>query len=182
SKSLDNRLSVFVMLEALRALSAHQCEIFAVATTQEEVGLRGASAAAYHLKPDVGIALDVTLALDYPGGTEADQITQLGKGTAIKIMDTSLLCHPKLVRHLRDLADEHDIPYQLEVLHLGGTDSGAIQRSRGGVPSCTLSTPCRYVHTVNEMASIGDIDASISLLREFLETAHTRRYDYTDEE
>ncbi|MBC8104490.1 MAG: M42 family peptidase, partial [Cytophagales bacterium] len=71
SKSLDNRLSVFVMLEALRALSAHQCEIFAVATTQEEVGLRGASAAAYHLKPDVGIALDVTLALDYPGGTEA---------------------------------------------------------------------------------------------------------------
>ncbi len=181
SKSLDNRLSVFVMLEALRAMGAHQCEIFAVATTQEEVGLRGAGAAAYHLQPDIGIALDVTLAMDYPGGNEAEQVTKLGGGTAIKIMDNSLLCHPKLVRHLRDIAEENDIPYQIEILNAGGTDAGAIQRSRGGVPSCTLSTPCRYVHSVNEMASISDIDASISLLREFLEDAHKRRHDYADE-
>ena len=99
SKTLDNRLSVFMMIEALKILGAHQCEIYAVATVQEEVGLRGAIPAAYHIKPDIGIALDVTLAGDYAGGTEQDQITRLGKGTAIKIMDSSLICNPKLVRH-----------------------------------------------------------------------------------
>ncbi len=178
SKTLDNRLSVFIMLEALRILGAHQCEIYAVATVQEEVGLRGATTAAYHLKPDVGIALDVTLAGDYPGGAEQDSITRLGKGTAIKIMDSSLLCHPQVVRHFRDVAEQHDIPYQLEILPRGGTDAGGIQRSRGGVPSFTLSTPTRYVHTVNETASVSDIEASISLLKEYLEDVHTRTYGY----
>jgi len=180
SKSLDNRLSVFIMIEALRQLGAHQCEIYACATTQEEVGLRGATSAAYHVKPDIGIALDVTIAADYPGGVDSEQITQLGKGTAIKIMDSSLICHPKLVRHFRDIAEQHDIPYQLEILSRGGTDAGGIQRSRGGVPSFTLSTPCRYVHTVNETASIRDIEGSIELLKEWLEDAHTKPHAYDE--
>lgn len=178
SKTLDNRLSVFILLEALKTLGEHVCDVYAVATTQEEVGLRGAATAAFHLQPDIGIALDVTLAGDYPGNPDQDQITQLGKGTAIKIMDSSLLCHPQIVRHFRDLAGQHAIPYQLEILSRGGTDAGAIQRSRGGVPSFTLSTPCRYVHTVNETASISDIEASIALLARYLEDAHTRAYSY----
>jgi putative aminopeptidase FrvX len=180
SKSLDNRLSVFVMLEALRQLSAHQCEIFAVATTQEEVGLRGSTTSAYHIKPDIGVALDVTLAGDYPGCSESEQVTRLGLGTAIKIMDSSLICHPKLVRHFRDVAEQHEIPYQLEILPRGGTDAGGIQRSRGGVPSFTLSTPCRYVHTVNEMASVHDIECSIELLKEWLQDSHTQSYGWED--
>jgi endoglucanase len=178
SKTLDNRLSVFQMIEALRVLSSHQCDIYAVATVQEEVGLRGATTAAYHLNPDIGIALDVTIAGDIPGGSEQDRVTTLGNGTAIKIMDGSLLCHPKLVRHFRDIAEAKDIPYQLEILPRGGTDAGGIQRSRGGVPSFTLSTPCRYIHTVNETASVRDIEAGIELLCAFLEEAHTRRYGY----
>lgn len=180
SKSLDDRVSVYVMLEALRELTAHQCEIYAVATVQEEVGLRGATAAAYHLQPDIGIAIDVTLATDYPGSPEQDRVTSLGKGAAIKIMDSSLLCHPKLVRHFRDVADNHSIPYQMEILPRGGTDAGGIQRSRGGVPSFTLSIPCRYVHTVNETASIADIEASVHLLTNWLEESHTRTYGYED--
>ncbi len=181
SKTLDNRLSVFIMLEALKVLHSHQCDIYAVATVQEEIGLRGAITAAYDLKPDIGLALDVTLAGDYPGGQEQDRVTQLGQGTAIKIMDGSLICHPKLVAHFRDVAEAHDIPYQMEILPRGGTDAGGIQRSRGGVPSFTLSTPCRYVHTVNEMAAIRDIEASINLLAAYLEEAHTRQYGYADE-
>ncbi len=180
SKSLDNRLSVFVMLEALRAVGQHACEILAVATTQEEVGLRGAIPAAYALEPDIGIALDGTLANDFPGPEAHEQITRLHNGTAIKIMDSMLLSHPKLVRHFRDVAEKHGIPYQLEVLPLGGTDAGGIQRSRGGVPSFTLSTPLRYVHTVNETASLADIDASITLLARYLEEAHTRSYGHED--
>jgi endoglucanase len=173
SKSLDNRLSVFVMLEALREMSASRCTIVAVATVQEEIGLRGALPAAYAQKPDIGIALDVTLARDYPGGSEPERVTQLGKGTAIKIMDSSLICDPRLVKDFRRVAEAHSIPYQLEILAAGGTDAGAIQCSRGGVPSFTLSTPTRYVHTVNESAAVKDIEASIHLLASWLEEAHT---------
>jgi len=178
SKTLDNRLSVFIMIEALKAVSAHQCEIYAVATVQEEVGLRGATPVAYALEPDIAIALDVTLAMDIPGGDAAERVSELGKGTAIKIMDSSLLCHPRLVRHFRDVAEAHGIPYQLEILGRGGTDAGGMQRVRGGIPSFTLSTPCRYVHTVNESAAVTDIEASIQLLATWLEEAHTRQYGY----
>jgi endoglucanase len=178
SKTLDNRLSVFVMIEALRILGTHTCDVLAVATTQEEVGLRGAITSAYHLEPHIGIALDVTLANDFAGSAEQDQITRLGNGAAIKIMDSSLLCHPLIVRHFRDTAEKHGIPYQLEILPRGGTDAGAIQRSRGGIPSFTLSIPCRYVHSVNETASVADIEAAITLLARYLEDAHTRDYSY----
>lgn len=178
SKTLDNRVSVFVMIEALRAVGAHACDILAVATTQEEVGLRGATTAAYSLKPDIGIAVDITLANDFPGPADHEQVTRLGNGAAIKVMDSSLLCHPKLVRHFRDVAEKHKIPYQLEILSRGGTDAGGIQRSQGGIPSFTLSIPTRYVHTVNEMAAVSDINACIDLLARYLEEAHTRTYGY----
>ncbi len=183
SKTLDDRLSVFIMIEALRKLQGTNvtANIFAVATTQEEVGLRGATTSAYALKPDIGLALDVTLAIDIPGTPESEQITQLGNGTAIKISDSSLICHPKLVRHFRDVAEARGIKYQLELLPRGGTDAGGIQRSRGGVPSFTLSTPTRYIHTVNEMAHVADIQASIDLLAAYLEEAHTRQYGYNND-
>ncbi len=183
SKTLDDRLSVFVMIEALRKLknTPITSDILAVATTQEEVGLRGATTAAYALQPDIGIALDVTLAVDYPGHVEAERVTRLGYGTAIKISDSSLLCHPKIVRHFRDIAEEKGIKYQLEILPRGGTDAGGIQRSRSGVPSFTLSIPTRYIHTVNEMAHVEDIQATIDLLAAYLEAAHTRKYGYENE-
>jgi endoglucanase len=180
SKTLDARVAVYVMIAALRQLGTHQCDVLAVATTQEEVGLRGATTSAYALRPDIGIAIDSTLANDYPGMDEHMQVTRLGKGAAIKIMDSSLLCHPKLVRHFRDVAEAHGIPYQMEILPRGGTDAGAIQRSRGGIPSFTLSVPSRYVHTVNEMAAEADIDAAATLLARYLEDAHSRSYGYGD--
>jgi putative aminopeptidase FrvX len=176
SKSLDDRLSVYVMLEALRAVRHHEVEIVAVATTQEEVGLRGATTAAYALEPQIGIALDITLALDIPGIEEHEAITRLGKGAAIKLMDSSVISHPKLVRHFREIAEREKVPYQLEILPRGGTDAGAIQRARAGVVTMTLSVPVRYVHTVNEMAAISDIEAAVTLLARYLEEAHTGDY------
>ena len=180
SKSLDDRLLVYVMLEALRHLGHHECDIYAVATVQEEIGLRGATPAAYAINPDIAIALDITIAGDIPGGTADQQITQLGAGTAIKIMDSSLVCHPKLVRHFRDIAEQHNIKYQLEILGRGGTDAGGMQRVRGGIPSFTLSVPTRYVHTVNEMADVDDINASVEILARWLEVSHSRAYGYGD--
>ncbi|MBA3449878.1 MAG: M42 family metallopeptidase [Chloroflexia bacterium] len=178
SKALDDRVSVFVMIEALRAMGTSRAEIVAVATTQEEVGLRGAETAAFTVQPDVAIALDVTLALDVPGMPPELAVTHLGKGVAIKIMDSSHIGNPALVRHLRDLAEAHAIPYQLEILPRGGTDAGPMQRARGGAAAVTLSIPTRYVHTVNEMADRGDIAATIALLARFLEDAGSRSYGY----
>lgn len=178
SKALDDRLGVYVMIEALRMMAGSRAEILAVATTQEEVGLRGATTSGYALEPDVVVALDVTLAGDFPGGPAEQAVTRLGNGAAIKIMDSSQITHPKLLRHFRDLADQYGIRYQLEILPRGGTDAGAVQLSRSGSAAITLSMPTRYVHTVNEMANQEDIDGCVALLARFLEDAGSRDYGY----
>ena len=180
SKALDDRVGVFVMIEALRAMRQSNAEVVAVATTQEEVGLRGAQTAAFDVHPDVAVALDTTLALDIPGMPSELAITHLGRGVAIKVMDSSHIANPGLLRHLRDLAEADGIPYQLEILPRGGTDAGAMQRVRGGAAAVTLSIPSRYVHTVNEMANREDIAAAINLLARFLEDAGARSYGYDE--
>lgn len=176
-KAMDDRAGVFVMIEALRALGTHQVDVAAVATVQEEVGLRGATTAAFGVEPDIGIALDGTLAVDVPGIEECDAISLLGQGVGIKVMDSSSISDPRLVRQMRDIARRENIPFQMEILPRGGTDAGALQRTRAGVPAITLSVPTRYVHTVNEMVSEVDIQAAVTLLARFLEEAHT--FDYS---
>jgi tetrahedral aminopeptidase len=176
AKAMDDRIGVFVMYEALRALEDHEATIFAVATSQEEVGLRGAAASGQALAPTVAIALDVTLAMDVPGGGGENTISELGKGVAIKVMDGSLISHPRLVDHFREIAEREEIPHQMEILPFGGTDAGGIQRLHGGIPSITISIPCRYVHTPNEMVNAGDVENAIRLLGLYLAEAHTREY------
>jgi endoglucanase len=169
SKALDDRLGLFVMIEAVRNLRAHTAEVLAVATVQEEVGLRGATPAGYALEPDVAVALDVTLAVDVPGTEERDAITRLGAGAAFKIMDGDSISDPAIVDAFRTIAEREGIAYQMEILPHGGTDAGGIQRVRAGVPSFTLSIPTRYVHTVDEMANLADIEAAYTVLARFLE-------------
>lgn len=177
-KAMDDRVAVYVMIEALRAAGTHACDVYAVATVQEEIGLRGATAAGSAIEPDVVVAIDITLANDFPGMPEQDHITKLGKGAAIKVMDSSLICHPKVVKHFVDLAEKHEIPYQMEVLPFGGTDAGGVQRQHGGIPAFTLSIPTRYVHTVNETLHPEDVDACVALLARFIEDVHMRDYSY----
>lgn len=176
-KAMDNRIAVYVMIEAIKALGDHSVEVLAVATTQEEIGLRGATAAGAGLAPDVCIAIDVTLANDIPGITEQDYVTKLGGGTAIKIMDSSLICHPLVVKHFRSLALQHGIAFQMELLPFGGTDAAGVQKLHGGIPAFTLSVPTRYVHTVNETVHPDDLDASVELMRRYLEDAHSGVYE-----
>ena len=178
TKSLDDRVGVFVMIEAVRKAKQHGVEILAVATTQEEVGIRGAEVAAMNLKPDLGIALDVTLANDVPGAAASERITKLGDGAAIKIMDSSVISDHRIVDALRDLAVAKRIPYQMELLTKGGTDTAAIQRAGGGVPAGCISVPCRYVHSVIEMCHKKDIRASIDLLAAFITAAHAVPIDF----
>jgi endoglucanase len=175
-KAMDDRASVFVMIEALRRLSKHQATVVAVATVQEEVGTRGAETATFDVRPDVAIALDVTPSMDIPGVGESDHITRLGGGAAIKVFDSSHIGNYKLVEHLRRVAEAESIPYQMELLPRGGTDAGPMQRARTGAPATTLSTPTRYIHTVNEMVHRADLDAVATLLARYLEQAHTGDY------
>ncbi|MGF1470703.1 MAG: M42 family metallopeptidase [Rubrobacteraceae bacterium] len=175
-KAMDDRIGVFVMLEALRAMGEHEATIFAAATSQEEVGLRGAAASGSALEPTAVVALDITLAMDVPGGGDEKTITALGKGAALKIMDRDSISHPKLVEHFRRIAEREEIPYQMEILPSGGTDAAGVQRLHGGIPAITLSIPCRYVHTPNEMVDAEDVQACIDLLARYLEEAHTGDY------
>ncbi|MEE2778190.1 MAG: M42 family metallopeptidase [Acidobacteriota bacterium] len=172
SKALDNRVSIYTLIEAVRRAQEPQCEIYAVATSQEEVGLRGATTAAHRIRPDVGVAIDVTLACDVPGTKPQQHVTQLREGVGIKILDSSFIAAPKLVEHCRSLAEKHSIPHQMEILPRGGTDAGGIQRAAEAVPSITLSIPTRYLHSVVETIYGPDLEATVDLLARFLETVH----------
>lgn len=181
SKALDDRCGVYVMIEALRAMTSSEANVVAVASTQEEVGLRGATVASFAIEPDIAVALDVTIAADIPGTPDDTAVTRLRDGVAIKVFDSSHISNPRLVEHMRDLAERNDIPHQMELLPRGGTDAGAMQRARAGAAAITLSVPTRYVHSVNEMAAIADIDATVALLARFLEDAGSRDYGYASE-
>jgi putative aminopeptidase FrvX len=171
-KSLDNRVSIYTLIEALRRAKSPKVEIYAVATCQEEVGLRGAATAAHRIRPDIGVAIDVTLACDVPGSKPEQHVTKLRHGVGIKILDSSFIAAPKLVEHCRKLAEKHRIPHQMEILPRGGTDAGAIQRAGEAVPSITFSVPTRYLHSTVETLYGPDLEATVDLLARFLETAH----------
>lgn len=167
-KAMDDRASIFVMIEALRRLEKSPYEVFAVATTQEEVGLRGAMVSAYDVEPDVSIALDVTLAVDLPGLKPDEYVSRLGQGCAIKIMDGSSISDRGLVDEFVRRAEKGGISYQLEVLPAGGTDAGTMQRARRGSRAITLSLPTRYIHTVAETVHRADLEAETALLAAYL--------------
>ena len=166
-KSLDNRVSVYILIEVLKALKGKSLpyDFYAAFTVQEEVGLRGAFNAAGHIDPDFGIGLDVTIAFDTPGALPYEMVTRLGKGTAIKILDGSIICDSRMIAFMKSAATRHNIPYQMEILPAGGTDTGAIQRqgAKGSIAGA-ISIPLRHVHQSIEMAHVQDIQSSIDLL------------------
>jgi len=174
-KALDDRSGCWVLLETLRRLESPAVRVVGVFSVQEEVGLRGAITSAFALEPDVGVALDTTLAVDTPGTKPHQAVTRLGQGVGIKVSDSSMISQGWLVDAMADLAERHEIAHQFEVLPRGGTDGGAIQRSRGGVPTVTLSNPSRYVHTVTEMLSKADLEAAVRLLSAFVHDADAAR-------
>ncbi|MCP4549995.1 MAG: M42 family metallopeptidase [bacterium] len=168
-KSFDDRIGLFVMLEGLRAAKANKMDIYLVGSVQEEVGLRGATVATQNIKPDMGIALDVTLACDVPF-TEAHQfISKMGEGAAIKAYDGSVVTNPRVVNYMRELCEKREIAHQLEILPAGGTDTGAIERSGGGAAAGCISVPTRYVHSHIEMIHPKDVEASIDLMAAMIE-------------
>lgn len=176
-KALDDRVCLLAMLEAAKRIDNPEVTVHFAATVQEEVGLRGARVLGFDLDPDLAIALDVTVANDITGFSEGENITELGDGAGIKVQDASVLTNPKVHQRMRDVAEERDIPYQLEVFPIGGTDTAGFQLSGGATAVGGISVPTRYMHTVTESAHCEDIEAVIDLLYAFIES-ETEDIDY----
>ncbi len=167
SKALDDRVGCYALIRALQEAKTNKNDIYAVFTVSEELGLRGAKACAVSLAPDYAVALDVTAVGDAASGPKMS--TKLGEGTAIKIMDSSLLSHPIIKNRLQALCESKKIAWQPEVLERGGTDAGAIHTTGGGVPSGCISVPTRFIHTPGEMVNIEDLENTVKLVTALIE-------------
>lgn len=162
-KALDDRAGVWATLRAAE-LSDPETTVHFVATTQEEVGLRGAEAVGVDIAPDVAIAVDGTLERSVPGVDAADRVTTLGDGVGIKHKDATVIPTPAVVDRLESLAADHDIPSQREVAANIGTDTGALQTTAGSTPVGAVSIPVRYHHSTVETAHVDDLAATVDLL------------------
>lgn len=166
AKSMDDRIGCVVAIEAMKQLKSAPHDLYFVFSVQEEVGTRGAQAAANKIMPDVGIALDVTLTGDMPEART--MAVNLGDGPAIKVKDSGMISHAGLVRAMRERAEEAGIPYQLEVLDGGSTDARSMQIAGPGCAAGCISIPCRYVHSQSETVDVNDVKNSVKLLVELL--------------
>ena len=177
-KSIDNRVSVFILIETLRTMKKSAYDVYGVFTVQEEVGIRGANVAAHGIDPDFGFGLDTTIAFDLPGAQPHEKVTSLGDGAAIKILDASAICDYRMIDYMKKTADKKKIKWQPELLTAGGTDTAGIQRmGKRGAISGAVSIPTRHLHQVIEMANKKDIEACIDLLGACLDGLDT--YDWS---
>lgn len=166
AKALDNRIGCYVLIEALNRMENPYNDVYFVFSVQEEVGLRGALVASKRIKPDMGIAVDITGSFDVP--YEKDGNAVIGNGAAIKVMDNSVICDDYLVKEMIRCSEENNIKYQLDVLLGGGTDAGAINTSNYGVKCCGISIPTRYGHGPNAVVSMEDVNNCVELLKEYV--------------
>ena len=166
SKAMDDRIGVAVLVEALRKLEHTPHQVYFVFSTQEEVGLRGATTAAFGLDPDLGISVDVTRTGDTP--KDQPMAVSLGQGPTVKVRDGGMLSDPRVVDWMVQRAEAAGIPYQLEVLEAGTTDARAMQISRAGMPAGCVSIPCRYVHSPSEMVDLNDVQNAVRLIVELV--------------
>ena len=172
-KAFDNRAGLIIMIEALKRTKS-KSTIYAVATVQEEVGLKGARVAAYDLNPDVAIAADVTIPGDHPGIEKKDAPIEMGKGPVVVVADASgrgIIATPQVIEWLAGTAREFEIPIQLEASDGGTTDATAIYLTKSGIPTGVISVATRYIHSPVEVLCISDIDKAAELMARCLETA-----------
>lgn len=169
-KAMDNRTGCYMAIQILQQLKDHptQNQIYAGATVQEEVGLRGATTLVRTIKPDIAIALDVGIAEDIPGMESETKIT-LGKGPLITFYDATIIPHRALRNTIVQIAREQHIPYQVELMGGGGTDAGKFHLYGEGVPSIVIGVPARYIHSNVSVVHRDDLENGIKLVKAFLQ-------------
>ncbi len=162
-KAFDDRVGCSMMIEVMRRLPKVDCNVYAVGTIQEEVGLRGATIAAFQVAPDAGIALEATVAGDIPGVREGEAPAKVNEGPVLTVADAGLIAHPKILKLLIASAKEKKIPYQLETGIRGATDASKIALTREGVPSGVISVPARYIHSPAALLNLDDVEKAVQL-------------------
>ena len=163
SKAIDDRFGCLVLIELIKSeLEYDTCFCFAV---QEEIGLRGAKAAAFTIAPDVAIVVEATTASDVPFAQGADRVCRVGEGAVITFMDHSTMYDRELYRIAFECAAENGVKAQTKTKIAGGNDAGAIHTSRGGVRTLAVSVPCRYIHSCESLASVDDMEAVYTVVR-----------------
>lgn len=160
-RPFDDRVGCAIMIEALKQLKETENDLYFVFSVQEEVGARGSKPVSYAIAPDIGIAFDVTMTGDKPGGPT--MAVKLGDGCAIKIKDSGVICHPELVKSMREIAKEGSVKYQNEVLLAGGTDASSMQVAGRGAQAGVISIPCAFIHTGVEMIDMADVKEAVKL-------------------
>ena len=172
SKAMDNRVACWLGIESIRQLEQsgdkHACEVHVAFTTQEEVGLRGAKTAAYAVRPDIGIGLDVTLACDTPGVPDQESVTKQGEGFALHVKDSSFISDEDLADEIETLARDKDIKFQRSILARGGQDGAAAQQAAAGAKAVGITVGTRYIHTVTEMIDRRDLEAARDILAAYM--------------
>jgi endoglucanase len=163
-KAFDDRVGCTLLVETLKRLQKVDSNLYAVGTIQEEVGLRGATIAAFQIEPDIGIALDASVAGDTPGVREGEAPAKMGAGPVLTVADAGLIAHPKVLRLLVDSAKQSKIPYQLETGIRGATDAARIALSKHGVPSGVVSIPARYIHSPAGILNLDDVEKAVQLV------------------
>ena len=167
AKAIDDRVGCAVMLSLLR--EELPMDVTFAFTAQEEVGTRGAFAAAFSVKPDIALVLETTTAADLPGVDDHRKVCAPGKGPVISYMDGATIYDRGLFRTLTRLAEGHGIPWQTKEYIAGGNDARTIQRSRAGVRVAAMSAAVRYLHAPASVANVEDMENMLRLTRLFLE-------------
>jgi len=175
-KAFDDRSGCAVLIDLLQGPRL-PVDVLAAFTVQEEVGLRGAQVAAYALNPDAAIVIDTTPANDLPMEEDLSPNTRLGSGPAIYVATRSHISDPRLVQHVLRTAEKRAIANQFRQPGGSGTNAGSIHKARSGVPTVSISTPCRYLHSPVSVLSLGDLRSTVALVRESVTdlTAQTLR-------
>ncbi|HSE83198.1 MAG TPA: M42 family metallopeptidase [Thermodesulfobacteriota bacterium] len=168
-KAIDDRVGLFVILEALRRRPELSCDLYVSATVQEEVGLRGARVIVPVYEPDVVIALEGTVSNDLPGVPGHRTLAKVGKGPEIRLSDRYLVANRALSFFITGLAEKHNIPYQVTVKKAGSTNATALQVTGKGSRATVVSVPVRYLHSPSCLAYKGDIEETIKLIFAILE-------------
>ena len=169
-KAFDDRVGCSILVDILRG-GPYPVTVCAAFTVQEEIGLRGAQVAAQRLQPDAAIVLEGTPAYDVPnpqlepeaGDLARNPATRLGAGVVLTLVDGRMISDPRVIAFLRETAAANGIRYQVKTAGGGGTDGGAIHTARTGVPTMTLSVPCRYIHSPTALLNLDDYEASRAL-------------------
>ncbi|MEW6608743.1 MAG: M42 family metallopeptidase [bacterium] len=167
--SLDNSVGCTILISLIKNLKKVPAELYTVFTTQEEVGLKGATVCSYSINPDVALAVDIEIAGDYPEIKKEEADSEIGKGTSFVMSDAlgrGLIIHPQVKKWLLDTAKDLNIPYQLHVGGKGGTtDASSIRLAREGIPTGAVSVPIRYAHTPIEVVNLIDMENTMTFLK-----------------